>query len=113
MKRWHNEYAVTKRHWLLHRSVHAEYNRRQGQGHGPGQRSPGTDPRKADCPCDDQAGRFRKIDARDCGRARCQVCHGYKVPRRRPTRKERLADLTFGEQMKDLSGDAGPGSRRC
>jgi hypothetical protein len=101
MKRWHDEYALTIRQWHRHRRGHVEYNMGKSQGFDPGQRPPGSDPRKVDCPCDAQAGRFRKRDAHDCGRARCQVCHGYKVPKRQPTRKERLAVLAFREQLRD------------
>jgi hypothetical protein len=35
------------------------------------------------------AGRFRKsIRCAGCGRARCQVCHPEKFPKRQPTRQE-------------------------
>jgi hypothetical protein len=92
MKRWHDEYALTRRQWRRHRRGHVEYNMGRSQGFGPGQRPPGSDPREVDCPCDAEVGRFRKRDAHDCGRARCQVCDGYKIPKREPTRKEREAD---------------------
>jgi hypothetical protein len=94
---------VTRREWLRHRRGHVESNLSRGQGDGPGQRPPGSDPREVDCPCDDQASRFRKRRGRGCGRARCQVCHGYKFPSRQPTRKERLADRVFREQLKELA----------
>lgn len=106
MKRWHEEYAVTMREWRRHRRGHVETNRTRGQGYGPGQRPPGSDPREVGCVCDDQPGRFRKRDAHDCGRARCQLCHGYKVPKRELTRRERLADRVFREQVREWA--AGP-----
>jgi hypothetical protein len=35
------------------------------------------------------AGRFRKsLRCAGCGRARCQVCHPEKFPKRQPTRQE-------------------------
>lgn len=106
MKRWHQEHTLMVRQWRRHRRTHVEDNKARNQGFGPGQRLPGTDPSKVDCTCDDQPGRFRKRDAHDCGRARCQVCHGYKVPKRELTRKERLANLVFREQLKDWKAQA-------
>lgn len=99
MKRWHEDYAVIRRQWRRHRRGHVESNKGRSQGDGPGQRRPGSDPADVDCRCDDQPGRFRKRDAHDCGRARCQVCHGYKFPKREPTRQERVADRVFREQL--------------
>lgn len=38
------------------------------------------------------AGRFRKtLRCAGCGKARCQICHSYKFPKRQPTRQERQA----------------------
>jgi hypothetical protein len=37
-------------------------------------------------------GRFRKsLKCAGCGRARCQLCHPEKYPKRTPTRQERQA----------------------
>jgi hypothetical protein len=42
------------------------------------------------------AGRFRKsIRCSGCGRARCQVCHPEKFPRRIPTIKEQQAQYDW------------------
>lgn len=60
--------------------------------------------RPVDCPCDLQAGRFRKKDAYDCGQPRCRVCHHYKFlhrGRHEPTRQELLADRRQREQLRD------------
>ncbi len=76
MKRWHEDQRVTRREWQRHRRRHVLENLRRSQGNGLGQQPPGADPREVDCPCDDQPGRFRKLHGRDCGRARCQLCHG-------------------------------------
>lgn len=103
MRRWHEDRAVTRREWLRHRRDHLELNRSRNQGDAPGQRPPGSDPGEVDCRCDDQAGRFRKRHGRGCGRARCQVCHGYKFPKRQPTRNECLADRLLREQLKELA----------
>lgn len=36
-----------------------------------------------------KAGRYRKsLRCGGCGRARCQVCHPEKYPKRKPTKKE-------------------------
>jgi hypothetical protein len=101
LRRWHEDEAVTRREWLRHRRGPAAYNMRRGQGDGPGQQPYGSDPREVDCTCDDQPGRFRKRRGRGCGRARCQVCHGYKFPKREPTGKEREADRVFREQLRE------------
>jgi hypothetical protein len=99
MKRWHEEFRITRREWRRHRSRHAAQNRRCSQGFGPGQRCPGSDPDQVDCSCDNQPGRFRKKDAHDCGLARCPLCHGYKFPRRQESYKDHLADLACKEQV--------------
>jgi hypothetical protein len=106
MRRWHEDQAVTRREWLRHRRDHVLFNMRGSQGDGPEQRPPGSDPREVDCPCDDQAGRFRKRRGLGCGRARCQVCHGYKFPKRMPTGKEREADRVFREQLRERKEQA-------
>lgn len=100
MKRGHEELRITRREWRRHHSRHVAQNRRRSQGFGPGQRRPGLDSDQVDCSCDEQAGRFRKKHAHDCGLAHCQVCHGYKFPWREKSRKERLADLTCKEERR-------------
>ncbi|MSR55916.1 MAG: hypothetical protein EXS09_21985 [Gemmataceae bacterium] len=101
MKRWHQDETVTLREWRHHHRGHVEYNKGRSQGHLAGQRLPGSDPRDVDCNCDDQPGRFRKRHAHDCGKARCQICHGYKFPCRRKSAKERLADMALKEQIRE------------
>lgn len=45
-----------------------------------------------------EKGRFRKALRRGgCGRARCQVCHPEKFPKRELTRQEKKARLTDRE----------------
>ncbi len=102
MKRWHEEWTRTYREWKEHHLIHVESNQSRGVGYGPYQRAPGSDPRKADCVCDEQAGRFRKKDAYDCGKAGCLYCHGDKYPRRRPTRQEINAGLRLQEQVQEI-----------
>ena len=37
-----------------------------------------------------ESGRFRKtLRCGGCGKARCQICHSYKFPKREPTRQEK------------------------
>jgi hypothetical protein len=102
MKRWHEELRITYRNWRAHRQIHVEINQSRGVGSGPFQRQPGSDPRTVDCVCDEQAGRFRKQDAHDCGNPRCPICHGEKYPRRTLTRQEILAGLRFQEQLREI-----------
>ena len=54
-----------------------------------------------DCPCDLQAGRFRKRHALGCGRPRCRLCHPYKWPRQ-PSRSERRSAIVTAEQLAEL-----------
>jgi hypothetical protein len=103
MKRWRQDLPVTRKAWHLHRRGHVEFNKRRSQDINAGQLPPGSDPNQVDCPCDNQLGRFRKKDAYDCGRSRCQVCHGYKLPWREKSAKERLADFGFREQIREWS----------
>ncbi len=102
MKRWHEDWNVTRREWKEHRRFHVESNKERGVGYGPSQREPGSDPRDVDCVCDEQLGRFRKKDAHDCGRAGCQVCHADKFPKREITCQERVAELRFREQLREF-----------
>jgi hypothetical protein len=78
MQRWHREQARTRREWRAHqRFVHGDL--------------------PTGCRCDEEAGRFRKMRALDCGRPRCQVCHFEKVHGIR-SHRQRVADLDFREQ---------------
>lgn len=44
-------------------------------------------------------GRFRKtLRCAGCGRARCQVCHSEKFPKRTPTRQEQQAQRDFTQE---------------
>lgn len=81
MKRWHQEETIARRNQREHhRVVH------NGDPTG--------------CVCDRQVGRFRKKDAYDCGRTRCQICHGDKV-NGTPQHKDNVANLRFEEQVKE------------
>jgi hypothetical protein len=102
MKRWHEEWTITHREWKEHRLIHVETNESSGVGYEPCQRQPGSDPWEVDCACDEQAGRFRKRDAYDCGNPGCLLCHGDKFPRRKLTRQEIIAGLRFQEQVQEL-----------
>lgn len=48
-------------------------------------------------------GRFRKtLRCSGCTRARCQVCHPEKFPKRKPTRKEQQAQSDLKLQQEDV-----------
>ena len=94
MKRWHEDYFRTHREWKKHYLVHVETNIRMSR--------PGEDPFQIDCVCDQQKGRFRKVDAWDCGNTRCHMCHGDKFPVRERTRQELRAELKLKEGVKDV-----------
>ena len=50
-----------------------------------------------------EPGRFRKsLRCSGCGRARCQVCHSDKFPKRKLTKKEIQSKKDFNEQQKEL-----------
>lgn len=98
MRRWHQDYATTFREWKKHHHNHVEQNK---EWVGAGQPI-NYDPWVIDCPCDTQVGRFRKIDAFDCGNTRCYVCHSDKYPKRHPTWQEIQSDLELVEELEDL-----------
>jgi hypothetical protein len=88
MKRAHDEANRTKREHVRHLRM-----------------SHGWPMKKVTCPCDIQAGRFRKMDAFDCGRPKCRICHWDKFlhnGKHVPTRKEKLAELTTREQLGEV-----------
>jgi hypothetical protein len=50
-----------------------------------------------------EVGRYRKsLRCGGCGRARCQVCHSDKFPKRKLTQKEIQSKKDFDEQQKEL-----------
>lgn len=49
-------------------------------------------------------GRFRKRDPHDCGKARCQLCHGEKI-HGRPSAHQRRADVAFAQGLLEVSSD--------
>lgn len=74
MKRWHEDFYVSKR----------ECNKRKyhiGEAK--------------------DIGRFRKKDAHDCGSSKCFLCHGDKFPKRELTEQEILSNISFKEQLND------------
>lgn len=95
MRRWHADRRVTIREWREHRRNHVRSNLERWPARI------GRDPDEVDCECDEQVGRFRKTDAYDCGRPRCGVCHGEKFYGKGRRRCEELADLRFGEQVRE------------
>jgi len=95
MKRWHEDYPRTYREWRKHYLSHVESNINYN-------RIPGRDPYTIDCVCDQQKGRFRKMDAWDCGNPHCYLCHSDKYPVREKTRQELLADLKLEEGVSEL-----------
>lgn len=86
MRRWHEDYRITRAHWREHLKVVHDYPRRP-----------------LDCECELQVGRFRKIGGHGCGKARCQLCHREKI-HGIPTRKELRGRLDFREQLRELGG---------
>lgn len=94
MKRWHEEYARTYREWRKHYLSHVERNIYDN-------RIPGRDPYQIDCVCDQQKGRFRKMDAWDCGIPHCRLCHSDKYPVREKTKQELRAELKMKEGIQD------------
>ena len=95
MKRWHEEYPRTFREWRKHYLFHVESNINWN-------RALGADPYQVDCVCDQQKGLFRKRNALSCGRARCQLCHGYKYPKRETTRGEMLSEVKLKEGIDEF-----------
>jgi hypothetical protein len=95
MKRWHAEFPKIYREWKKHYLIHVESNIDSN-------RVPGRDPYQIECVCDQQKGRFRKSNALGCRRARCQLCHSYKYPKRLPARDELRANLEWKEAVEKL-----------
>lgn len=81
MKRYHSETHITKRNHRNHLKIH------------------GWPKKPVDCPCDKQAGRFRKKDAYDCGNTKCFICHSNKLPKRTKTKQEEKSDLYLKESQ--------------
>jgi hypothetical protein len=96
MKRWHEEYPRTFREWRKHYLFHVESNINWN-------RALGADPYEVDCVCDRQKGLFRKRRALSCGRARCQLCHGHKYPKRQTTHGEVLSEVKLKEGIDELT----------
>jgi hypothetical protein len=95
MKRWHEDFHRTYREWRKHYISHVESNIDWSN-------KIGQDPYEIDCVCDKQIGRFRKMDAWDCGNTRCCLCHGDKYPSRYKTRQEKRSDVSYKEWLNDL-----------
>jgi hypothetical protein len=49
-------------------------------------------------------GRFRKRDPHDCGKARCQLCHGEKIFGK-PSANQRRANVAFAQGLLEVSSD--------
>jgi hypothetical protein len=97
MKRWHEDFPHTYREWRKHYISHVESNISYT-----GNRV-GKDPYEIDCVCDKQIGRFRKMDAWDCGNTQCFMCHSDKFPKREKTYQEWCADLKLKEGIKEIN----------
>lgn len=94
MKRYHQEIARTRKEWRKHLNVHYVSVRNI-----PNVKLEDT----IDCPCDLQPGRFRKIKNNDCGHTRCYACHEYKYPKRELTPAEIRFEISYLEQLAELS----------
>lgn len=95
MKRWHEDRKVAYREWKKHRRIHVETNGYRNRV--------GVSAYVVECECDEQVGRFRKMDANDCGNPQCWICHGDKYPKRSPHEQEIKSEVSFREQLKDLN----------
>lgn len=88
MRRYYEELTITRRQHRTHmRRLH------------------GWPKKPVTCPCDRQQGRFRKIDAFDCGKTRCSVCHSEKFGRggkHLPGKSDKLADIRMAEGLMEL-----------
>ena len=84
MKRYHEEKNIIQKRERLYRQINAAWLELSA-----------PDPVKP--------GRYRKsIRCGGCGRARCQVCHPHKFPKRIPTRQEIQASKDAAAQELDL-----------
>jgi len=84
MKRYHEEKKIIQKRERMYRQINAcwlEYV----------------------APHEITPGRYRKsVRCGGCGRARCQVCHPHKFPKRIPTRQEMQASKDARLQELDL-----------
>jgi hypothetical protein len=79
MKRYHEEKHITENRVKMYKRI-AGYDGPQHAVYVP------------------DTGRFRKtLRCAGCGRARCQLCHSDKFPKRIPTRKEQQAKDDLNE----------------
>lgn len=97
MKRWHEDWKIAYREWKKHRRIHVEVNGYSNRV--------GVSAYVVDCECDEQVGRFRKMDAYDCGKRRCWMCHGDKYPKRSKHEHEIKSEDSFGEQLREFNED--------
>lgn len=109
MYRWHKDRSITYRQWKKHHRIHVESNVdnnyvRDGENYI--LRSSIWD---VDCACDTQIGRFRKIDAFDCGKTACSWCNPDKYPKRNPTYQEWCAQKKLEEGIEELHLQASRG----
>lgn len=95
MKRWHEEFPRTYREWKKHHRNHI-YSEIDRGG------KLNKDPFQVECVCDEQKGRFRKIDAWDCGNTQCYICHSDKFPKRDLTYREWESILRLKEGIDEL-----------
>ena len=103
MRRWHEDYRITYREWKKHHRSHVEsnvdYQVEYKNGVAVGLHRDVWD---VDCDCDTQIGRFRKIDAWDCGTPRCPICHRDKFWKRFETYQEWCSKLKLTEGIEEL-----------
>jgi hypothetical protein len=98
MKRWHEDQKVAYREWKKHRRIHVETNRWRNRV--------GVSAYVVECECDEQVGRFRKMDASDCGNSKCWICHGGKYPKRSRHEQEVRSEISFREQLRELNEES-------
>lgn len=102
MKRWHEDYPITYREWKKHHRSHVESNVERNMEWKDGEYVLRTcSIWEVDCPCDTQIGRFRKMDAWDCGNPQCYMCHSDKYPKREITYQEWCAEKKLEEGIED------------
>jgi hypothetical protein len=90
MYRWHKDKERSKRENIKHlRHVHDWPNRLDRFGF------------ELDCECEFQVGRFRKSKGLGCRKRNCYVCKWKKILKI-PTKKDRIANIIFKEELTDL-----------
>jgi hypothetical protein len=91
MKRYHEEKKLMESRAKAYRQINSGWLSYSVPNTGPSDRE------------EIEVGRYRKaLRCGGCGRARCQVCHSDKFPKRKLTHKEIKSLQSFREQQREL-----------